>query len=326
MKSILNIFLEAKEMKPVIGDGFNIASMPGVKNHKIGVSGDGLPLFFIKCEDSASVKSLDYNLEYISVQFNLHCQLLSKERVISNGTYTILSLKTDSVSMQEYFMDIIYLVIKKLPSNPSLKQLKIEVEKLISLFSKFSKPPQKTIQGLWAELLIIEQANNPDYLIKAWHVSPSDKFDFNDGIDKIEVKSTSRSKRIHNFSIEQLNPNKNSGLIIASVFAIEAGVGKNIFDIALLIHKKIKNKDLSLQVNQIIADTIGKDLESAFDIFYDYQLAIDSKAFYESSSIPKIDINNIPMQVSNIRFDCDLSDITPLKRVKSKSLLHNSLF
>ncbi len=325
MKSIFNIFLEAKEGNTNTADGFNIASLPGVKNHKIGVSADGLPIFFIRCEDSSAARSLDYNLELISVRFNLHCQLLSNKRVIANGTYTVISLKTDSVDMQQYFLDIIYLVIKRLPPNPKLKQLKIEVEKLISLFSKFSKPPQKTIQGLWAELFTIEQSGNPDYLIKAWHVSPSDKFDFNDGTDKIEVKSTSKSRRIHNFSIEQLNPNKNSGLIIASVFAVETGAGKNIFDIVLQIEKKLKNKDLKFQVNQIIADTIGKDFDNAFGIFFDYQLAIDTIAFYESTSIPKIDVKNIPLQISNIRFDCDLSDITPLKRIKSKSLLHKSL-
>ena len=75
-----------------------------------------------------------------------------------------------------------------------MKDLKIEIEKLINLFTKFSKPALKTIQGLWAELLIIEQSKNPDYLIQSWHSSTTDKYDFNDGIDKIEVKSTFKSR------------------------------------------------------------------------------------------------------------------------------------
>ena len=44
--------------------------------------------------------------------------------------------------------------------------------------------------------------------------------------------------------MEQLNPNKNSNLIIASVFAVETGIGKTIFDLVKLIDSKVKNNDL----------------------------------------------------------------------------------
>lgn len=63
-----------------------------------------------------------------------------------------------------------------------------------------------SIQGLWAELFVISIASNPEYLLKAWHSSLNDVYDFNDGIDKIEVKSTSKSHRIHKFSYDQLSP------------------------------------------------------------------------------------------------------------------------
>lgn len=325
MQSVFNIFQKLREEISSKNNGFTIASLPLVKNHKIGVSADGLPLFFIKCDDSVTVKNLDYNLEFISVQFNRECQLLSNNKQVAKGFYTVVSLKTDSVDLQEYFLEVVYFVIKKLSSSPKLKELKIEVEKLINLFSKFSKPPQKTIQGFWAELLVIEQSKNPSYLIQAWHHTSTDKFDFNDGIDKVEVKSTSKTKRIHNFSIEQLNPNKSSNLIIASVFAVETGMGKTIFDLINLIDEKIKNNDLLFRINEVLAETLGKDFEKTFEIFFDYQLAIDSLAFYESESIPKIEGSIVRQEISNVHFDSDLSDVEPLSKVKTKSLLHKSL-
>lgn len=58
----------------------------------------------------------------------------------------------------------------------------------------------------------------------------NDVYDFNDGIDKIEVKSTSKSHRIHKFSYDQLSPTENTNLIISSIFVIQSGIGKNIFD------------------------------------------------------------------------------------------------
>ena len=325
MQSIFKIFQDLKNETPSKIDGFTIANLPQIKNHKIGLSKDGLPLFFIKCENKINEKALDYNLEYISIQFNQKCQLLSNDKKVADGDYTIIALKTDSVDLQEYFLNILYFVLLKLSAIPNLKELKFEVEKLISLFNKFSKLPTKTIQGLWAELLVIEQSSNPEYLIKAWHYSSKDKFDFNDGIDKIEVKSTAKSRRIHNFTLEQLNPNKNSKLIIASVFAVETGKGKTIFDLVKLIEEKVKNKEILFRINEVFLDTLGSDFEKTFEHYFDYQLAVDSLAFFDSELVPKIEASSIRQEVSNIHFDCDLSKTEELKKMPANSLLHNSL-
>lgn len=325
MQSIFKIFQDLKNETPSKIDGFTIANLPKIKNHKIGLSKDGLPLFFIKCENKTNEKTLDYNLESISIQFNQKCQLLSNDKKVADGDYTIIALKTDSVDLQEYFLNILYFVLLKLPAIANLKELKFEVEKLISLFNKFSKLPTKTIQGLWAELLVIEQSSNPEYLINAWHYSSTDKFDFNDGIDKIEVKSTAKSRRIHNFSLEQLNPNKNSKLIIASVFAVETGKGKTIFDLVKLIDEKVKNKEVLFRINEVLLDTLGRDFEKTFEHYFDYQLAVDSLAFFDSEFVPKIEASSIRQEITNIHFDSDLSQIEETKKIKIDSLLHKSL-
>lgn len=325
MLSIFKIFQDLKNEIPSKIDGFTIANLPKIKNHKIGLSKDGLPLFFIKCENETNERALDYNLESISIQFNQKCQLLSNDKKVADGVYTVIALKTDSIDLQEYFLNILYFVILKLPETTKLKELKIEVEKLVSLFNKFSKLPTKTIQGLWAELLVIEQSSDPEYLVKAWHFSPTDKFDFNDGIDKIEVKSTAKSRRIHNFSLEQLNPNKNSNLIIASVFAVETGKGKTIFDLVKLINDRVKSNEVSFKINEVLLDTLGRDLEKTFEHYFDYQLAVDSLAFFDSELVPKIETSSIRQEISNIHFDSDLSKIQELNKVSTNSLLHNSL-
>ena len=326
MKTIFNIFQELQTQTVSKADGFTIGNLPLVKFHKIGISQSGHPMFFIKCGDSSNGKYLDSNLELISVQFNRECQLLNNNKKVTEGIYTIISLKTDSIDLQEYFLEVVYLIVRNLSSEPKLKELKFEVEKLVNLFSKFSRPPIKTIQGLWAELLVIEQSRDPEYLIQAWHSAIFDKFDFNDGKDKIEVKSTAKSRRIHTFSIEQLNPNTSSNLLVASVFAVETGIGKNIFDLVELIEKNVKNKDLLFRITEILAQTLGSDFEKTFDIFFDYQLAVDELEFYEGRNIPKIGTEFIPTEVSNVRFDSDLTELESIKRFKTKSVLHKSLF
>ena len=223
-------------------------------------------------------------------------------------------------------MKIVFVLLKNLSEKPLLKELKIEIEKLINLFTKFSKPALKTIQGLWAELLIIEQSKNPDYLIKSWHNSTSDKYDFNDGNDKIEVKSTTKSRRIHNFSLEQLIPNAKSKLIISSILTIETGTGTSVFDLVELIESKLKDQNLIYRINEIVASTLGKDFEKVFDIYFDYKFSVDSIQHYDSVDIPTINISSIPSNILNVRFDCDLTDVRTSNKKRIKSKLHNSMF
>lgn len=326
MKNVFKIFQELKNESPKNVDSFAIASLPTIKNHKLGISQNGQPMFFIKCDDNTKAKSLDTNLEFISVLYNRQCQLINKKGNIEEDIYTVVSLKSDSDYLQEYFLKIVFVLIKNISEKPLLKNLKIEIEKLINLFTKFSKPPLKTIQGLWAELLIVEQSKNPDYLIQSWHSSTTDKYDFNDGNDKIEVKSTAKSRRIHNFSLEQLTPNLSSKLIVVSIFAIETGTGTTIFDLVESIENKIKDKNLAFRVNEMVAVTLGNDFEKSFDIFFDYQFAVDTIQYYNSFDIPTINRTDIPSNITNIRFDCDLTDVKTAHKTRIKSKLHNSLF
>ncbi len=326
MQNVFKIFQDLKNESPKNGDIFSIASLPTIKNHKLGISKNGQPMFFIKCEENTKAKPIDTNLEFISVQFTRKCELINKKGEIEEGIYTIILLKSDSDYLKEYFLKIVFVLVKNISEKPLLKDLKIEIEKLISLFTKFSKPALKSIQGLWAELLIIEQSKNPDYLIKSWHNSTSDKYDFNDGSDKIEVKSTSKSRRIHNFSLEQLIPNAKSKLIVSSIFTIETGTGTSIFDLVETIESKVIDKNLIYRINEMVATTLGKDFEKSFDIFFDYKFAVDSIQHYDSVDVPTINTSSIPTNIMNVRFDCDLTDVRTVNKAKIKSKLHNSTF
>lgn len=326
MQNVFKIFQDLKNESPRNGDSFAIATLPTIKNHKLGISLNGQPIFFIKCDENTKAKTLDTNLEFISVQFNRQCQLINKNGKIEEGVYTIILLKSDSDYLQDYFLKIVFVLVNNLSEKPLLKDLKIEIEKLINLFTKFSKPAFKTIQGLWAELLIIEQSKNPDYLVQSWHNSTSDKYDFNDGNDKIEVKSTSQSRRIHNFSLEQLIPNSKSKLIVSSILTIETGTGTSVFDLVELIESKLKDRNLIYRINEMVASILGKDFEKAFDIYFDYKFSIDSIQHYESFDIPTINISSIPSNVMNVRFDCDLTNVITANRTRIKSKLHNSIF
>lgn len=310
MSEVYQIFKDLLD-KPVEAGCYAADSIPFARQHKIGVSSEGYPMFFIQA--SGKENALDITLEFIKVLFNRTCRLIENNEIQEMKGYAIISISASNVDYQKYFIDVVCILLHELPKNVTVKILKTELMKIANLFSNLNKPSKKTLQGLWAELFIIEQAKSPEYLLMSWHTSPNDKFDFNDGKDKIEVKSTRTVRRIHKFSLEQLHPNVNSNLLIASVFVIETGHGKTIFDLKDSICKKVSNFELQYRLNEVIVQTLGRDFDKVNDISFDYQQAFDTLAFYDFQDIPSIATENIPKSLSNIYFDCDLSAVRTIK-------------
>lgn len=64
---------------------------------------------------------------------------------------------------------------------------------------------------------------------------------------------------------------------------------------------------LQLLLNEVIASTLGADFDKAFDYYFDYQMAVDGLSFFDAKDIPCIPVDIIPAELSNIKFDCDLT-------------------
>lgn len=324
MSQICNLYKKLKDSFSELSDGTQVVKLPLSSRFLLGITKKQTPVFFIECELENS--SADLNLEHISVMFNKKCNLINDDNSKFSKIYTVITLKHSDCDFQNYFLEVVYLILQKIPDKSDGYLIKKEIDKILQLFSYTSLPAAKSVQGLWAEMLVIEQSENPEYLIKSWHNQANSRFDFNDGKDKLEVKSTSLSKRMHNFSLEQLCPNKNSKLIIASVFALETTSGKNINDLRKMIFEKISDIEIQTLLDSILFKVLGDEISKSFDFYFDYRLAVDELKFFDSASIPKI--NNVPIEISNVKFSCNLSNIKSLSKnelKKSDSMLFRGL-
>ena len=220
---------------------------------------------------------------------------------------------------------MVYLLLCRLDDKPTVNVLKAEVSKLLSLFTSVKAISKEIVRGLWAELLLIKQSSNPSYMIRSWHVVPEDKFDFNDGTDKVEVKSTNGTKREHTFALEQLNPNKESRLLIASMFVTQTGVGKSIFDILDEISAKISDVDILFKLREETTQTIGSHVEEVSKMYFDENVSLDSLLFFDYTSIPSIKYGDVPPEVSGVHFRSDLSGVSSVDSFDQDSVLFNSL-
>jgi hypothetical protein len=307
-------------------EGYVVENIPFYENHKIGLSIEGNPIFFIKIFNSELTTQIDYNLELISIRFNCNCNLKQEDDFEYKDTFTIIQLHSENEIIVDYFSNIILLVISRIGNFPDLNTFKKELNLLIELFGKLNSPSKKAIQGLWGELFMIEQSKDPLYLIKSWHVNASDTFDFNDGIDKLEVKSTINSKREHIVSNSQLFPSSSSILIFCSILLQESGQGITIFDLINKIETRLCNELESInKLHKVIFSTLGNDIEKSAELCFDYNYAKDNLLFFDHTVIPKIHLQYIPPEISDIKYKCNFSELTALKQNLVTSKLLNSL-
>lgn len=321
---MIDLYIIFCSIKPANGDDtcFYVEDISLELPHKLGCSKEQYPIFFVEtCDDTVTT---NINLKQFTVNFNQACNLKNDNSTISKK-YTIILLQSLDRDIQKYFLDLIYIVLKKLPIRPTVKALKSEISKVVSLFTTPPVFSKEVIKGLWAELFVITCSKNPLYLINSWHVSPEDKYDFNDSTDKIEVKSTKNQERIHTFSIEQLNPNKDSKLIIASVIVIASGQGKNVFDLIDAISERVTDVDALIKLKEITYQTIGPHLESTKKVRFDTSMAANTLKYFNHFDVPSINSFSLPVEVSNVYFSSCLKDILATDISTTSSKLHQAL-
>jgi hypothetical protein len=313
-------------------EAYEVIDLPEMP-HKLGTSSEGFPKFFVATNNSNSATQ-NIIREMLSVEYNLPCSIVENGNVIQKDNFSIITLRTLEKPLQAYFIDIFIMMLQKLPAEPSKRELSVEVENLIAIFSALNKPPRQKVQGLWAELLVIERSLNPETLINAWHESPTAKYDFTMGRDKIEVKSTSAEERIHHFTLDQLNPSQNSRLLIASVIVRESGQGLGGLSVRNLYERicaRVTAVNARLHLYSVIVETIGSDWAKLDNTFFDYTEASDTLAFFDVANVPHIDKDSVPQFVSEVKFMSNLSHLLDVKNAESSfnrsdSPLYKSLF
>lgn len=305
-------------------ESYKVISLANLQ-HKLGKSDEGYPMFFICVNESTSqVKNIIREL--LTVEYNQKCRVESDEGRIEK-TYAIISLRSTERTLQSSFLDIVMTMLNNMQVLPSRKELAVEVENLITIFSAMQNPPVKKMQGLWGELLIIEQSKYPEILVNAWHNSPNAKFDFTLGRDKIEVKTTSSDNRIHKFSLDQLNPSPNSRLLIASITVRESGEGngsKSIRSLFDCIFAKVTGSKERLHLYKVMAETIGRDITKIDSVFFDYTEALDTLDYFRAQDIPHIDKKDIPAGVTEVKFSSNLAGVPTAFTLKCAKDYKNS--
>ena len=291
---------------------FNATALNDFPFSKIGVNFLGFPVILISSKfDQTYLSQKNIKLKYIELTHNLECKVTeSGKSKIDN--YAVIVFKSNEGNLQNYFFGISLSLLSSLSKKPTQKEVFEIFKNFVEIFRSLTETPTKTIQGLWAELILIEQSKKPETLINYWHNNPEEKFDFNADNEKIEVKSSSNLERVHIFTAEQLNPTNENQVIIASIFTKQISNGVTILELLDNIANRLSDNELIAKIYSVIAKTLGNTFEQTTKIKYDYELAKNSLRFYKHQDISKVERINIPERVSEVKFKSDLTNIKPI--------------
>lgn len=315
--NLFNTFIEIETPETNHRNVFNALSVQGYSFAKIARNNEDFPVLLISSQtDRTNYSYKNIKLKYIELKHNQECKIYENDK-IKYQDFTIILLKSTDENLQKYFLGIAETLIKSLSQKPTSTEVYKLFKNFVEIFRALSDVPSKTIQGLWAELFIIDYSRNSSLLLDYWHNIPEERYDFNAGMEKIEVKSNSKLERIHIFTSEQLNP-QTGQVLVASIFTKQISKGKSINDLTQSILSKINSSELEEKLFSIIAKTLGNSLEQGINIKFDYELAKNSLKYYKHQDIEKIEKIYIPSKVSEVKFKSDLTELSPISKEEVK--------
>lgn len=292
------------------GNSLSAVAIPESPNHRLAKDLSGAPCLLLTQTVSAPAAAI--RLQNLSVLYGVPCTVSDRSGQQEEHAFTIIKCSSVDPSLFPHFLRVLSPIIATLGANPTAAAVRRAISGLVDLFQALTTPAKKSVQGLWAELLLIRRASDPRAVAAAWHRLPFEHVDFLDGRQRIEVKSASNRRRLHNFSLVQLTPPANARLVVASVFVESVGGGLSLRQLSDDIRTMLSSDPHALmQFDATFYSAMGTGWSDAMEERFDLELANESLTFVDSVHVPKID-GAIPAEVSDVRFATDMSGVQPL--------------
>jgi hypothetical protein len=249
----------------------------------------------------------------IDLYQNYHFILKTETEELSRH-FDMLILKNSFVDTKSTFINLCLNFYGE-DSDRSVVEL---TRDLIDMYKIVSVKDTLLEQGLWAELFtILYLYNNLGLDVsKNWHSDGFNKYDFSFSEDlKLEVKSTLKEIREHNFSHEQIYTDYD--VIISSVQMRKEDSGYSVFDLYSEVEQLFTSKyDLLLKVGKELKKLDRLNVEK-----YDLNYSMDNIKFFINKNVPKFNVPE-PVGVHGTQYVIVLenvekiSDSDILKRIK----------
>jgi Putative PD-(D/E)XK family member, (DUF4420) len=289
---------------------FTAVPIPGFERHRLAINAAEDPCLLVAVDAAPRTAAAPpLALEHLTVQHDVECRVMYPDGSTERGHFTLICCAGGDRALEDYFLSIVGSLVGLVGELPTAGEVNAVVTRVVELFQAMSRPERKSVQGLWAELFVIARSRDVSRMVRAWHVVPADRFDFNEGPARVEVKSTSGPVRQHQFSLDQLVPPADARALVVSVRVERAGAGTSLGELVGEVKAGLRGDALlSFHVDEIVMQTLGSAWRRALDERFDRQVAEDDLAFFDPAVIPRVD-EKLPPGVSDVRFRVDLAGV-----------------
>ena len=280
----------------------------------LSLDAQGQPyLLFEMAEDDGQP---DLKLKAVEVRFACLCDIQLQDGSALSGTYTLVSLTNDDPDIIRVFLRLLEEAFMIPGADRSAAAVRDQILTISDLFTPLNDD-LKDVVGLWGELHIVRTAQDLAAAARAWSTSAHSRYDFMTEHFALEVKTTLRSARQHRFSLEQLRPNADLRVYVASILLTELPGGESVSALIDQIYAALEDPESRARFFRQCLRKGGVDV-------YGSELRLSTLP--GDASIAVFDADTLPVPslegggpISKVRFDLDLGGlegVTPAARCR----------
>lgn len=275
----------------------------------LSVDGDAYPsLLFATRQDA--VRN-DIELRSVSVHFSRNCIIEAADSQATSGIYTVVRLYENDPDITRMMLRLLEEAFQARTTRYTNKEIATRVLELAELFKQIGESTGDIV-GLWGELYVLLRASNLNTAVKCWCLSRNAKYDYVSEGFALEAKTTLRPRRKHRFSLDQLRPSGKFQVYVASLAVVELNSGRTGAELMDEMCGKIDDDDLRARFLAQCLVKGGRDI---------YRNTLKLGVLPDGKSLMILDASTIPVPeiaqgspIENVRFDVDLTDLSPVSR------------
>ena len=276
-------------------------------------SQDGKLIFIVK--DEAGLRPEGIDTEYLKLQTHIRLSSVKNFQTFEDGYYNLIVFNAETSN--ENIFDFINLC-EIYARNEEELSFRDFFYTLISIFQLPSEKMYLNAIGLYGELKFMEYcAKEIDLDISTyWHRNGElSKYDFSNGDNFIEIKSTSNGSEIATIKHKQIFEVSDGYLVLVSTYTDDTG--ETIDELIESMHKEEKYfKNINFNA------TLTKELKRVSEVdCQTMRFVVNEIKMFNTKDINPFD--NIPVGITESNYKYDLSECIEIEKGEKISLLND---
>lgn len=288
--------------------GFNVIPIPLHPSYYVGHGAQGSVVVLTPPEATPGAPT---SLRWISLAPRIRCQI-ERDGEFNQVEAGVVEFRDDDGLLIDHFLGVAGVLIDLLGSSPAPGEVSRAMSRLLRLFAA-PQGSRASELGVWGELLVMVESDDPAALIASWHARVDDRFDFSAEGARLEVKTTSLDRRVHQFSLPQLLPVGGVHQHVASLQTVETNLGSSVADLVAQLSARLSNApSAQMRLLEQLSEVLGSDWPRSTRRRFDSQGASDSLRILPASEVPRVEPG--PAEVLKVDLTVDVSRVPPLGR------------